>query len=85
MTLVREGMIIIDDGDSTDANHASANLDHKKDSISEALGPMHPVALPKIEEGIIILLFGSFEPVEFPALKKTTNTSKLHDFSNDKQ
>ncbi|KAG5582168.1 hypothetical protein H5410_052795, partial [Solanum commersonii] len=38
----------------------------------------------KIEEDVIILQFGSFEPVEVSTLKKTTNTSKVDDFSNKK-
>ncbi|KAK4732467.1 hypothetical protein R3W88_025455 [Solanum pinnatisectum] len=59
-------------------NHASVKLDY--DSISEVLRPM---ALPKIEENVIILQFGSFEPVEISALIKTTNTSKVDDFSNE--
>ncbi|KAK4729991.1 hypothetical protein R3W88_022979 [Solanum pinnatisectum] len=42
----------------------------------------HVVSL-KIEEDVIILHFGSFEPVEVSALKKTTNTSKVNDFSNE--
>ncbi|KAH0639769.1 hypothetical protein KY285_036355 [Solanum tuberosum] len=81
MTLVQEGNIIIDDAETTEINHASVKLDHKKDSISEVLCPM---VSPKIEEGVIILQFGSFEPLEVSALKKTTNTSKVDDFSNKK-
>ncbi|KAG5589251.1 hypothetical protein H5410_039765 [Solanum commersonii] len=54
-------------------------LDNKKDSISEVL---RPVVSPKIEEGVIILQFGCFEPFEVSTLKKTTNTSKVDDFSN---
>ncbi|KAH0651255.1 hypothetical protein KY285_031374 [Solanum tuberosum] len=79
MTLVREGNIIIDDGETAETNHASVKLDY--DSISEVL---RPVALPKIEEDVIILQFESFEPVEVFVLKKTTNTSKVDDFSNKK-
>ncbi|KAH0754177.1 hypothetical protein KY290_024447 [Solanum tuberosum] len=79
MTLVREGKIIIDDTKTAKINHASVKLDHKKDSISKVL---RPVVLPKIEEYFIILQFGSFEPVKVSALKKTTNTSKVDDFSN---
>ncbi|KAH0645049.1 hypothetical protein KY284_032933 [Solanum tuberosum] len=80
MTLVREGKIIIDDGETTETNHASVKLDHKNDSISEVL---HPMVSPKVEEDVIILQFGSFELVEDSALKKTTNTSKVDDFSNE--
>ncbi|KAK4721248.1 hypothetical protein R3W88_011481 [Solanum pinnatisectum] len=80
MTLVREGKTIIDDVETFEINHASFKLDHKKDSISNFL---RPVVSPKIEEGVIILQFGSFEPVEVSALKKTTNTSKLDDFSKE--
>uniref|UniRef100_M1DWN8 Uncharacterized protein n=1 Tax=Solanum tuberosum TaxID=4113 RepID=M1DWN8_SOLTU len=36
-----------------------------------------------MEEGVIILQFGSFEPIEVSALKKTTNTSKVDGFSNE--
>ncbi|KAH0780950.1 hypothetical protein KY290_000548 [Solanum tuberosum] len=79
MTLVRKGKIIIDDGEIAETNHASVKLDY--DSISEVLCP---VESPKIEEDVIILQFGSFEPVEVSALKKTTNTSKVDDFSNKK-
>uniref|UniRef100_M1DBL3 Uncharacterized protein n=1 Tax=Solanum tuberosum TaxID=4113 RepID=M1DBL3_SOLTU len=61
-------------------NHASVKLDHKKDSISNVL---RPVVSPKIEEGAIILQFESFEPVEVSALRKSTNTSKVDDFSNE--
>ncbi|KAH0776169.1 hypothetical protein KY290_007580 [Solanum tuberosum] len=81
MTSVREGNIIIDDGETAETNHSSVKLDHKKDSISEALPPM---ASPKIEYSVIILQFGSFEPVKFSALKKTTNTSKVYDFFSEK-
>ncbi|KAG5604446.1 hypothetical protein H5410_025938 [Solanum commersonii] len=56
---------------------SNVKLDY--DLISEVL---RPVASPKIEEDVIILQFGSFEPVEVSALKKTTNTSKVDDFSN---
>ncbi|KAG5601499.1 hypothetical protein H5410_032869 [Solanum commersonii] len=80
MTLEREGKIIIDDAKTAEINHASVKLDHKKYSISEVLCP---VVSPKIEEGVIRLQFGSFEPVEVSALKKTTNTSKIDDFSNE--
>ncbi|KAH0672192.1 hypothetical protein KY284_023279 [Solanum tuberosum] len=80
MTLVREGKIIIDDAETAEINHASVKLDHKKDSISKVL---RPVVSPKIEEGVIILQFRSFEPVKVSALKKTTNTSKVDDFSNE--
>ncbi|KAH0706091.1 hypothetical protein KY285_010625 [Solanum tuberosum] len=52
MTLSWEGKISIDIDETTEINHASVKLDHKKDSISEALPPM---ASPKIEEGVIIL------------------------------
>ncbi|KAG5580377.1 hypothetical protein H5410_051004, partial [Solanum commersonii] len=45
-------------------------------------GPPQMVS-PKIEEGVIILQFGTFEPVEVSALKKTTNTSNIDDFSNE--
>ncbi|KAG5600007.1 hypothetical protein H5410_031377 [Solanum commersonii] len=62
-----------------ETNHASVKLDY--DSISKVL---RPVASPKIEEDVIILQFGSFEPVEVSALKKTTNTSKVDDLSNKK-
>ena len=55
MTLVREGKIIIDDGETTEINHASVKLDY--DSISEVL---HPVESLKIEEDVITLQFGSF-------------------------
>ncbi|KAH0660290.1 hypothetical protein KY285_028856 [Solanum tuberosum] len=79
MTLVREGKITIDDGETAETNHASVKLDHKNDSISEVL--LHVVS-PKIEEDVIILQFGSFEPVEVSALKKTTNTSKVDNFYN---
>uniref|UniRef100_M1D8L2 Uncharacterized protein n=1 Tax=Solanum tuberosum TaxID=4113 RepID=M1D8L2_SOLTU len=79
MTLVQEGKIIIDDCETTETNHTSVKLDY--DSISEVLCP---VASPKIEEDVIILQFGSIEPVEVSALKKTTNTSKVNDFSNKK-
>ncbi|KAK4707176.1 hypothetical protein R3W88_033315 [Solanum pinnatisectum] len=72
--------IITDDGETVEINHASVKLDHKNDSISEFL---HPVVSLKIEENVIILQFGSFEPVEVSALKKTTNTSKVDDFSNE--
>ncbi|KAH0769601.1 hypothetical protein KY290_013582 [Solanum tuberosum] len=68
MALVRVGNIILDNGETAEINHASVKLDHKKDSISEVL---HPVVSPKIEEGVIILQFGSFEPIEVSALKKT--------------
>ncbi|KAG5619500.1 hypothetical protein H5410_004718 [Solanum commersonii] len=37
----------------------------------------------QIEEDVIILQFGSFEPVKVSTLKKTTNTSKVDDFSNE--
>ncbi|KAG5594804.1 hypothetical protein H5410_036036 [Solanum commersonii] len=79
MTLVREGKIIIDNDEIAETNHVSVKLDNKKDSISEVL---HPVVSPKIEEGVIILQFGCFEPFEVSTLKKTTNTSKVDDFSN---
>ncbi|KAG5598899.1 hypothetical protein H5410_030269 [Solanum commersonii] len=62
-------------------DHATAKLDHKKDLISEVLPHMES---PKIEEGVIILQFGSFEAIEVFALKKTTNTSKVYDFSIEK-
>ncbi|KAH0665077.1 hypothetical protein KY285_026283 [Solanum tuberosum] len=65
----------------TEINHATAKLDHKKDLISEVLPHMES---PKIEEGVIILQFGSFEAIEVSALKKTTNTSKVYDFSIEK-
>ncbi|KAG5616152.1 hypothetical protein H5410_015976 [Solanum commersonii] len=55
-------------------------LDHKKDLISEVL---RPVVSPKMEESVIILQYGSFEPVEVSALKKTTNTSKVDGFFNE--
>ncbi|KAK4718534.1 hypothetical protein R3W88_016872 [Solanum pinnatisectum] len=80
MTLVREGKIIIDNGETAETNHASVKLDHKNDSISEVLCL---VASPKLEEDVIILQFGRFEPVEIFALKKTTNTSKVDEFSNE--
>ncbi|KAH0715149.1 hypothetical protein KY284_008054 [Solanum tuberosum] len=80
MTLVQEGKIIIDNVETAEINHASVKLDHKKDSISNVL---RFVVSPKIEEGVIILQFGSFEPVEVSALKKTTNTSKVDDFSKE--
>ncbi|KAH0761478.1 hypothetical protein KY290_017551 [Solanum tuberosum] len=79
ITLVRVGKIILD-GEITEINHANVKLDHKKDSISEVL---RPVVSPKMEEGVIILQFGSFEPIEVSALKKTTNTSKVDGFSNE--
>ncbi|KAH0658321.1 hypothetical protein KY289_027069 [Solanum tuberosum] len=69
----------IDDGETAETNHASVKLDY--DSISEV---QRSVASPKIEEDVIILQFGSFEPVEVSALKKTTNTSKVDYFSNKK-
>ena len=77
MTLLREGNVIIDDDETTETNHASVKLDY--DSILEVL---RPVASPRIEEDVIILQFGSFEPVEVSALKKTTNTSKVDNFYN---
>ncbi|KAH0642300.1 hypothetical protein KY285_033169 [Solanum tuberosum] len=80
MTLVREGKIIIDDGETAETNHASVKLDHKNDSISEVLRPM---VSPKVEEDVIILQFGNFDPVEDSALKKTTKTSKVDDLSNE--
>ncbi|KAK4723318.1 hypothetical protein R3W88_026097 [Solanum pinnatisectum] len=80
MTLIREGNIIINDGETAETNHASVKLDHKNDSISEVL---RLVASPKIEEDVIILQFGSFEPVEISASKKITNTSKVDDFSKE--
>ncbi|KAK4737514.1 hypothetical protein R3W88_001211 [Solanum pinnatisectum] len=52
----------------TEINHASVKFDHKKDSISKVL---RHVVSPKVEE------------VEVSALKKTTNTSKVDDFSNE--
>ncbi|KAG5575662.1 hypothetical protein H5410_055796 [Solanum commersonii] len=42
------------------------------------------VASQKIEYSAILLQFGSFKPVKFFALKKTTNTTKVYDFSNEK-
>jgi len=81
MTLVREVRIIIDDGATTEINHATAKLDHKKDLNLEALPPMES---PKIKECVIILQFGSFGAIEVSALKKTTNTSKVYDFSIEK-
>ena len=77
MTLVREGKIIIHDGETAETNHASVKLDD--DTLSEVL---RPVASPKIEEDVIIQEFRSFEPVEISALKKTTNISKVDDFFN---
>ncbi|KAK4718816.1 hypothetical protein R3W88_017154 [Solanum pinnatisectum] len=50
------------------------HITHFVETCSKVL---RPVVSPKIEEGVIILQFGSFEPVEVSALKKTTNTSKL--------
>ncbi|KAK4718035.1 hypothetical protein R3W88_016373 [Solanum pinnatisectum] len=79
--IIREGKIIIDDAETVEINHASVKLDHKKYSISEVL---RLVVSPKIEEGVIIVQFGSFELVEVFALKKTTNKSKVDDFSNKK-
>ncbi|KAK4740182.1 hypothetical protein R3W88_003879 [Solanum pinnatisectum] len=69
MTLVREGKIIIDDGETAETNHAKV---------------LRLVASPKIEKDVIILQFGSIEPIKVSALKKTTNTSKVDDFSNKK-
>ena len=37
----------------------------------------------KIEGDVIILQFGSCEPVEVSVLKKTTNTSKVDTFFNE--
>ncbi|KAG5619890.1 hypothetical protein H5410_005108, partial [Solanum commersonii] len=41
------------------------------------------VVSSKIEEGVIILQFGSFEAVKVSALKKTINTSKVDVFYNE--
>ncbi|KAG5613268.1 hypothetical protein H5410_024549, partial [Solanum commersonii] len=54
------------------------------DSQSANRSVLRLVASLKIEEDVIILQFGSFEPVEVFVLKKTTNTSKVDDFSNKK-
>lgn len=39
---------------------------------------------PKIEEFVIMLQVERIEPVDVSALKKTTNTSKVYDLSNEK-
>ncbi|XP_027768508.1 uncharacterized protein LOC114074714 [Solanum pennellii] len=69
--------MITDDGETTEIYHGSVKLYY--DSITEVL---HTVSSPKIEEDVIILQFGSFEPVEVSVLKKTTNTSKVDAFLN---
>jgi len=60
MTLLREGNIIIDDGETTETNHASVKLDY--DSISEVL---RPVVSPRIEQDVIILQFGALNQLKF--------------------
>ncbi|KAF3648108.1 hypothetical protein FXO38_18355 [Capsicum annuum] len=76
MTLIQERKIIINNGDTVDANHVSAELDHKKGSISKVLQPMCSVASPK-GEGIIMLQFGSFDPIE--ALKTSSSQGRKND------
>ena len=61
-----------------ETNHASVKLVY--DSILEVL---RPVTSLKLEEDVIILQFGSFEPVDVSVLKKTTNTSKVDAFFNE--
>ncbi|KAF3685792.1 hypothetical protein T459_30323 [Capsicum annuum] len=84
MTLMQEGKIIIDDGDTGDANHVSAEMDHKKGSISKVLQAMRSMEPLKVED-IIMLQFGSFDPIGIPALKKTTRKFIQNDFSNSKK
>ena len=84
MTLMQEGKIIIDEGDTVDTNHVSAKLHHMKGSISKALQAMPSVESPKFEK-IIMLQFGSFDPIRVPALKKTMRKSMQNDFSNSKK
>ncbi|KAK4706198.1 hypothetical protein R3W88_033611 [Solanum pinnatisectum] len=52
MILIREGKIIMDNGETTATNHASAKLNPKKNLIPEDL---LPVTSATIEEGVIIL------------------------------
>ncbi|KAG5619734.1 hypothetical protein H5410_004952 [Solanum commersonii] len=67
-----------------DKNLQIVQLMRKLDlSNSEESQVLRPVASPNIEEGIIVLQFGSLEPVEVSAQKKTTNTSKVDGFSNE--
>ena len=81
---MQEKKIIIDDGDTIDANHVSAKLHHMKGSISKALQAMRSVESPKVVE-IIMLQFGSFDPIGVPTLKKTTGKSMQNNFSNSKK
>ncbi|KAF3675105.1 hypothetical protein FXO37_06055 [Capsicum annuum] len=50
MTLMQEEKIIIDDGDTVDANHVSAKLHHMKGPISKALQSMGSVESPKLKK-----------------------------------
>lgn len=84
MTVMGEGKIIIDDGETADANHIRVELDYKKRFNFRFLQPLLHVSSSNVEEGIIMLQFESFEPNEVFVFKKSTNTSKVHDFSNDK-
>ncbi|PHU09005.1 Delta-1-pyrroline-5-carboxylate synthase [Capsicum chinense] len=50
MTLMQEEKIIIDDGDTVDANHVSAKLHHMKGPILKALQSMRSVESPKLKK-----------------------------------
>ncbi|PHT80086.1 Bifunctional monodehydroascorbate reductase and carbonic anhydrase nectarin-3 [Capsicum annuum] len=81
MTIMKEGKIIIDEGDTVDANHVSAKLHYMKGSISKALQVMRSVESPKVVD-IIMLQFWSFDPFGVLSLKKTTGKS-MQNFSNN--
>ncbi|MCD9559410.1 hypothetical protein HAX54_017339 [Datura stramonium] len=58
-------------------HHSSAKINLKKCLFSKALRPtMRSMASLKIKEGIIMLQFRSFEPIEVSTMKKISKASK---------